>query len=230
MALSKVFLGKLKNDFGGDTLVLPTFDSTGYESIVVFAKHEGSPTAITVDDNKGSGTLTPRTKVNHSNGDLSGQMHHGTIGTPGSSHVVTIHFAAPSGYIYGEVWGIHSSTAAAIAYDTESVAQGSGTAHDAGSLTTSAAAASFQAVSGYAVQSHSPGTGWTEDTTVDADAGYNYGESRTDASAGTFDPTCTSDTSSDFCAVSASFKESAGGGLPFFMQDAVMESMTGGMN
>lgn len=212
MALTKALLGQLKDDASGTGLTV-TVNSTGYEFLVVFFKHEGAPSVITVTDNKGSGTLTPLTKVNHTNADLSGQMHHKIIGTPGSGHDVTFTLAAARAFRFGEVWGIHSSTAATIVYDNnESFAQGSDTAHDAGSLTTTAAAASFQAVSGYAVQAHSPGTGWTEDTTNDATAGYNYGESRTDASPGTFDPTCTSDTSSDFCAVSASFRESAGGG------------------
>lgn len=203
MSLTKTFSIVANNAASGTTLTTGTFDSTGYTHLVVFCKHEGAPTTISVTDNKSSGTLTGLTKVNHSNGDLSVQLHHADIGTPGTGHTVTMTLAASRAFRDCEVWLVGS--AGTVTLDVQAAGgQGTGTAADAGTLTTSAASVSFMGVSeDTAAATYTPSSGWTEDS----DTNENFTASRADATSGTFDPSCTVSTSVDWAAVAASFIE-----------------------
>jgi len=205
MALSKAILGSDTTGDDSSTTIAVTVDSTGYTHIVLFVKHEGTPTTITAADNKGSGAFNLLTKVDHTNNGLSSRLEWVKIGTPGTSHTVTVTFGASKPYRRLVVWGVNSGTGE-LAVDVESVAQGSGTAIDAGSLVTTAATVSFMGVGEYTSTNYSPGSGWTEDL----DSAI-HAQSRADA-AGTLDPVCTSLASMDWTANAAAFKEVSNGG------------------
>jgi hypothetical protein len=210
MALTKLWIGNAQG-FYNSTVASPAFDSTGYDVALMVVKWEGPNTTVTVSDNKGSGSYTALTKVNHSNGDLNIQAFWKHIGTPGASHIVTASFVDISPYQGVGVWLVNSSTGSTLSLDTESVAQGFGSTHDAGSLVTTAAAALFFAGGSYATHDHTVGSGWTLDAEGSA-AEYLAYQSRLESAAGTFDPAATSNTSSDWVAVSMAFKEPSGGG------------------
>lgn len=209
MALSKLWIGNASGS--GTTLASSSFNSTGYDAVVLAVKWEGADTTLSVDDNKGSGTYNTLTKVNHSNGDLNLQAFWKHIGTPGTGHVVTVTFSASRSFLGLGLWLVNSSTGSTIALDVESVAQGSGSTHDAGTLSTSAAAALFFAGGGYSLHDHTAGSGWTLDAEGEA-AEYLAYQSRLEAASGTFDPVATSTSSSDWVAVSLATKEPGGGG------------------
>lgn len=203
-ALSKAFLGSTSLDTSSTTVAV-TVNSTGYTHIVFYVKHEGAATTISANDNKGSGAYNILTQVNHSSGDLNGVMGWVKIGTPGTSHTVTVTFGATKPYHRMLVWGVNSGTGE-LALDVESVAQGNGTAVDAGSLATTAATVSFMGTGEYTITTFTPGSGWTED--IDS---KTHGQSRSDAS-GTINPVCTSGAAMDWVASAASYKETGGGG------------------
>lgn len=204
MALTKTFLGSAVEDASSTTIAV-TVDSTGHTHIVCFVKHEGAADTITGADNKGSGAYTGLTKVDHSNNDLSGRLLWVKIGTPGTSHTITVTFGSSKPYRRLAVWGVNADSGN-IDLDVQATAQGTGTsAIDAGSLATTAATVSFMGIGEYATTTYTPGSGWTEDL----DNGI-HAQSRADAS-GTLDPACTSVASMDFVACAASFKELAGG-------------------
>jgi hypothetical protein len=188
----------------------PTFDSTGYDVVAFAVKWEGPDTVVTVADNKGSGAYTPLTKVNHSNGDLNIRGFWKHIGTPGSGHIVTASFVDISPYQGVGLWLVNSTTGAILSLDVESVAQGFGATHDAGSLATTAAASLHFVGGSYATHDHTAGSGWTLDAEGSA-AEYLAYQSRLEAAAGTFDPVATSNTSSDWVAISMAFREATSG-------------------
>lgn len=201
-SLTRAYLGVTVQDSSSTTVAL-TVDSTGYTNLVCWVKHEGAPTTVTATDNKGSGSYTGLTKRDHTNGGLSGRILWATIGTPGSSHTVTVTFGAARDFSRLICWGVNS-TSGTIALDAEADAQGiGGTAVDAGSLATTTATVSFMGTGEYDVVTYTPGAGWTED--VD---NFSHGQSRADAS-GTLDPTCTASGGMDWVANAASFKEAA---------------------
>jgi len=208
MALTKAFLG---SNVSGDGTPVSTFqltvDSTGYTHLVCFVKHEGSPTTITEDDNKGSGAYNLLTKVDHTNADLSSRLMWVKIGTPGTGHTVTVTYGSAKPYSRLAVWGINSD-AGDIALDVEATAQGNGASFDAGTLTTTAATVSFQGVGEYTFTTFDPGSGWTEDLDNNI-----FCQSRSDASSATIDPVCTIPSGTmDWVTCAASFKEVAGSG------------------
>jgi hypothetical protein len=205
LALSRTFALAAQNAASGTGLTTGTFDSSAGKFLVVFTKHEGAPTTISVTDNKGSGTLTPLTKINHSNNDLSVQLHYGVIGTPGTGHTVTMTLAAARVFRDCKVWLLNAD--GTVALDVEATGgQGNGTAATTSSYTTSAAAISIMGASEDTTSSsYTPGTGWTEDSDENSD----FGGSRSDASAGTFTANCTIGTSVDWVCVAAAFKETA---------------------
>lgn len=211
MALTRAYLGQNQDTSGTPTATLAvTVNSTGYEALCVAVSWEGDPTTCTVTDNKSSPTYTNHPRVDEtSTNDISAQMSYVTIGSPGSSHTVTATFGASRPYCEITVWGIHSTTADAIAADAHTEASGAAFVDpDAGSLVNGATAVSFCHGHGYASQTGTPGTGWTEDS----DANNNYNQSRGPDAAGTYDPVWTWTGNQAWAGVAASFKETAGGG------------------
>lgn len=204
-SLSKTFFGSTTQDGLFDTVQL-TFDSTGYNHVVCFVKHEGAPTTITEADNKSSGAYNLLTKIDHANGDLSSRMMWVKIGTPGSGHTVTVTFGSGRLFVRLACWGVNA-TSGDITLDVEAANQGTGTAIDAGTLATTAATVSFMGIGEYASVTYTPGSGWTEDL----DSAI-HGQSRADAS-GTLDPVATASGSMAWAANAASFKE-VGGAAP----------------
>lgn len=203
MSLTKLFAAGAISAASGTTLTTATFDSTGYTHVTCFAKHEGASGATqTFSDNKGSSGVTYYTEERHTNDDLSAQMGMFPIASPGTGHTVTMTLSAARSYRGMVVWLVNA-TGGSLTLDVQSVAEGTGTAIDAGSLATTAATVSFMGVGEYAGGSFTNGSGWTEDY----DSSH-YGQSRADAS-GTLDPVCTASGSMDWVACSASFKEPA---------------------
>jgi hypothetical protein len=210
MALTRTFLG-INQDTSGTPAasIAVTVNSTGYEFVVVAVSFEGSPTTVTVTDNKGHSYTNHPRMDNTFNNDISAQMSYGSGGTAGASHTITATFGASRPYCEIDVWGVHSDNASTIAADAHTEAQGDAfSTPDAGSLVNAATAVSFCHGHGYAVQTGTPGTGWTEDS----EANNNYAQSRGPDAAGTYDPSWTWTGNQAWCAVAASFKESAGGG------------------
>lgn len=207
MALTRTFFG-INQDVSGTpvTQLQKTIDSTGYEFIIVAVSWEGAPDTCTVADNKGN-TYTPLPRIDNTfNNDISAQMFYGSGGTPGASHTITATFDG----VYCEiaVWGMHAS-AGTVAIDQHIEAQGNVfAATDLGDLVNTAAACSFLHAHGYASQTGSPGTGWTEDS----EANNNYCESRGPDATATIACEWTFTGNQYFAGVAASFKESAGGG------------------
>lgn len=178
------------------------FDSTGEKAVVVWVKHEGAPTTITLSDNKGN-TYTPLTKVDHSNNDLSSQIAYVlSPGSVGTGHTITATFGAARVYVRLAVWTITANAAPTL--DTSVQTAGNGTTPNAGNLVTSAASVSFLGVGEYSTVTFTPGAGWTED--VD---NFSHACSRADASAGTVAASSTSSGAMDWSANAASFVESA---------------------
>lgn len=209
MALSKTLLGSTTSSDGTPftTMSVNGVNTTGMTHVVVYTKHEGAATTITVSDNKSSGTYNSLTKETHSNTDFHAQLHWVKLGTPGTSSNFTMTMASRT---WGQiiVWGVTSGTGE-LAVDVEAAGgEGTSTAPDAGSLVTTTATASFMGVGEYSGATYTASAGWTED--VD---NSGFGASRTDAS-GTLDPAATASTSIPWVAVAASFKESGGGGGP----------------
>lgn len=206
MALSKSFLGSATDDASGTTLTIANVNTTGMTHIVVFGKHEGATTTLSVADDKGSGAYTGLTMVDHTNNDLGARMFWVKIGTPGTNTNITLTCADARPFRRVEAWGVTSGTGE-LAVDAESNNQGSaGFNIDAGSLVTTTATVSFQGTTPYTSTTYSAGSGWTEDLDDTI-----HGQSRADAS-GTLDPVCTSTVQTDWVSCSASFKEAAGGG------------------
>ena len=205
-ALSIAWAGvPVKDDASGTSSTTASFNSTGYTHIVVGVNHEGAPTTLTLSDNKGSSGPTGLTKINHTNGNLNGQLIWMKIASPGSGHTVTITWGASRPYRNIGVWLVNSGTGE-LALDVETGAGGTSSPADAGSLATTTATASVLWVANYDSVTWTASTGWTENY----DNG-SFGGSRTDAS-GTLDPQATPSLGLDWVAVAASFKESGGGG------------------
>lgn len=207
-ALSKSLLGSNVSADGSTftTMSVAGVNTTGCTHAVVYTKHEGATTTITVTDNKSSGTYTALTKTTHSNTDFHAQLHWVQLGTPGTSTTITMTMGAARTWGQIIAWCVTSGTGA-LAVDVEAAGgQGSSTAPDAGTLSTTTATASFMGVGEYSAATYTASSGWTED--VD---NSGYGASRTDAS-GTLDPAATASGSIPWVAVAASFKESGGGG------------------
>lgn len=178
------------------------FDSTGEKAVVVWAKHEGAPTTITLSDNKGN-TYTPLTKVDHSNNDLSSRIAYVlSPGSVGTGHTVTVTLGAARPYIRLAVWTITAGAAPTL--DTSVQTSGASATPNAGNLVTSAASVSFLGVGEYAAVTFTPDAGWTED--VD---NASHVCSRADASSGTFAASSTASASMSWVANAASFVESA---------------------
>lgn len=208
MALSHTFAAEANSSASGTVLTTATFDSTGFEHIVAFCKHEGAPTTITVTDNKGS-TIAGLTKVNHGGGGLSSQLYHGVIGTPGAGHTVTMTLAAARTWRDVAVWLIDAD-GAGVELDIEAAGgSGTSTAADAGSVVATAAAIHIYGVGQAGSPStQTPSAGWTKHSQVADD----LKASRAEVSATTTDPSSTSVGSSNWAAVAAAFREVAGGG------------------
>lgn len=106
--------------------------------IVLHAKHEGSPTTITVSD--GTTSFTAATKVNHGNNDLSGQFFYLLSSVASGTVTYTVTFAAARGF-RGVVVMEFTRTGTA-AFDTEPTGGGSsgtGGTITSGNMTTSVA-------------------------------------------------------------------------------------------
>lgn len=214
MAISKAFAVRAANDASGTILTSGTFNSTGFTHLVVFTKHEGTTTTITPSDNKNSVGWASLTKVDNANSDLTTQLHWAKIGSPGTSHTVTMTLSAARAFRRLGVWLMNADSGQA-GLVVEATNQGStGTAIDAGSLATgSVSTVSFMGVGEYNVSTYTPGTGWTQDWDIQEEDGLgvsSFGQSRADSS-GTLDPVCTQSTSNAWNANAASFTEIIGG-------------------
>lgn len=186
------------------SITTAAFNSTGYTHLAVWMKHEGTPTVMTASDNKGS-LFSKLVQVNHSNNDLSSVWAYGKIGTPGTSHTVTLSVEADKPYQRLAVYGLvaDSGRISIRAFDQ---AQGTATtAVDAGSLVTSVPTVSLMCVGPYTALTYTPSSGWTEDLDNDI-----FCASRSD-STGTFDPACTMSISSSWVANAVSFNDAANG-------------------
>ncbi len=206
MALTGTLLGSAFDDASGTTLSVSGLDTTGYTNLVVFGKHEGTTTTLSVSDNKGSGAYDATPMVDHANGDLGARLFEQKIGSPGTGTTVTMTCAVAKPFRRMWVYGVNCSSGG-IVLDANAQASGAGTAVDAGTLVTSAATFSVMGTTPYTFCTYTGGTGWTEnlDDTI-------HGQSRSDATPGTYDPVCTISLSTDWVACAASFKEAAGGG------------------
>ena len=208
MALSHTYAAELGSSASGTVLTTGTFDSTGFEHLVAFCKHEGAPTTLAVTDNKSS-TIGGLTKVNHGGGGLSSQLFHGAVGSPGSGHTVTLTLGAARTWRDVAVWLIDAD-GAGVELDVEAAGgSGTGTAADAGSIVATAAAIHIFGVGQAGSPStQTPSAGWTKHSQVADD----LKASRAEVSATTTDPSSTSVGSSNWAAVAAAFREVAGGG------------------
>jgi hypothetical protein len=213
MALTHVFTNDQDQAASGTSIPNNSFSSAGYTHIVVWGKHEGTATTMSASDNKGT-VFTPLTKISHSNNDLHSQLFWGQIGTPGTTHIATMNFLAARTNRHVAAWLINAPT---LELDQETGAQGSGTSHDAGSLSTSAAAIIIMASAGYTTQTFTPTTGWTEDS----EFANNFKGSRNEASAGTFDPAATATGNAAWAAVAAAFTEV--GASPLLISRSVLD-------
>lgn len=209
MALTKTFRNSSNNDASGTTLTSASFNSSGATGIVVWCKHEGAPTTITISDSA-SNTYTAETKINHGNGDLSSVIS-SVLGSPATSstHTVTMTVSAAKTFRYMLVWTLTGTTPAK---DVAAQASGTSATPDAGSLVTTAATVSFLGGGIYNSVNGTASAGWTEDFDT---GGSAHGYSRSDAS-GTLDPSYTITGSNDWVANSLSVKEgSAAAGQPY---------------
>jgi len=207
MSITESFANITASDASTTTVTSATFDSTSFTHLVVWDKHEGATTTATPSDNKSSTGWSSLTKEDHTNGDITSQMHWVKIETPGTGHTVTMTFGAARPFKRLAVWLVNS-TSGEISLVAQANAEGSSAAPDAGSLATGAdATVSFMAVGEYALADFTPSTGWTEDFDPQAIFGFtSFGASRSDAS-GTLDPACTCTVTMDWTANAASFKE-----------------------
>lgn len=207
MALTHSFSIEASSSTSGTVLTTGTFDSTGFKHLVVFSKHEGAVTTITVSDNKTS-TINGLTKINHAGGSLSSQLHHGVIGTPGTGHTVTMTLDAARTFRDVAVWLVNAD-GSGVELDVQAGASGTSAAPDAGSLAATVAAIHIFAVGHNGSPStQTPSAGWTKHSQL-AD---NLKASRNEAASATTDPSSTSTNSSSWAAVAAAFREIAGGG------------------
>jgi hypothetical protein len=209
MAITRALIDSIAAQPGGDTTIVSnSVDTSSYKGIVAVCKHEGAAADITATDNKGSGAYTILTPVNHSNSDLNCTLCYATIGTPGTGTIVTITLSGSRSFRQLLLYGINYD-GTGFSLNAQSSAQGTSVDHDAGSLTTSAASVSIGYVGRYTSMTATPSAGWGEDY----DDNYQYGMSRTDASAGTFDPAATATNGAAWVAIAASFIE-LGTGVP----------------
>ena len=206
MSISKQFAVHTPLSSSSGSVVSGTFDSTGFTHIVVESKHEGAPTTNTPSDNKGSTGWTSLTKENHSSGVLSTQLHWAPIASPGAGHTATVTFGAARDWRAISVWLVNA-TSGVIEVVDQLTGQGNGTAVSLGNLDTTAASVSFMCVGEFASGLHTPGTGWTEDFDPNGAEGSGFGQSRADASSGSFAASATNATSQDWTGNAVSFQE-----------------------
>jgi hypothetical protein len=218
MALTIGYLASATDGGGsGTTLASSSFTSTGYQYLVTVLKHEGAAATITAPDNKGS-TLTGLTKNDLGGAEPFIQIFWGAIGTPGTSHVVTLTVSAARTWKAIGVWGVSVGAGNTLALDVEAAGgeNAFNATPDAGSLVTTAAAVLFMSSAHNAGLTFTQGTGWT--LRAHGDAGM-FLQDRNEASSGTFDPAGSANSSAGWAAVAAAFKEVAGaggGGNPWY--------------
>jgi hypothetical protein len=109
------------------------------------------------------------------------------------------------------VWLISAGTT--LELDAETGDSGTGSAVDAGTLsTTGVAVVSFHYICPYASGTYTPSAGWSEDHDGATDGVSQYGASRGSETTTPIDPSATWTNTSDWASVAASFREAAGGG------------------
>lgn len=118
------------NTGSGTTLSL-TYSATAGSLIVIWNKHEGTPTTITNSD--GTNTFSAGTKVNHSNNDLSSQWHYLLVGLSGS---LTYTQTLAASRAFRTIILFEYSYTGTASLDQQATAQGSSTAPNSGNLTT----------------------------------------------------------------------------------------------
>lgn len=211
MALSKTFAGGNGVNTSGTTVSISGLNSTGFTHALVYTKHEGAPTTITPSDNKSSPTWTAETKVDHANGDMSGQWHWVKIGSPGSTHTVTVTLGAARPWLIALVWFVNAP-GGVLAKDALAQAQGTSTAIDGGSLaTTGASVVSFLAAALYNTFGITPSGGWAEDFDTTAGSVAGWGASRGPETTTPIDPAATWTTNDPWIGAGISLREPSGG-------------------
>jgi len=208
MALTKSFAiatGETNND---TSITSGTFNSTGFTHIVVFAKHEGTATTITISDNKSTSSWNGLNKETHSFG-TNGQLFWAKIGSPGTSHTVTMTLAAARDFKGVIVWLISSGTGE-LELDAEAHSQGAGPSMDLGTLsTTGVSVVSFMGIAEDNTINWTNGSGWTLDANGMSGVLSTLGQSRGPETTTPIDPVASGDASIDWAGCAASFREAA---------------------
>lgn len=212
MAITRTFLGS--NTSSNETPISTfgvTVDTTGYTNAVVYVKHEGAPTTISVSDNKGSGTYIALTKVDHSsNGALSGGFHHVKLGSPGTSTTITMTLGAAKTFCRIMVWGVNSGLGSMTMVVPERTTQDSAsTLVSMLDIETAAPCVAFMACGEFDVVTYNQGSGWLKDFDT-----LCCGQSRAEASPTTITPSFTYTPAMDHVASAVAFVESAPG-IPY---------------
>jgi hypothetical protein len=206
-------------DLGFSTVTSITsdaFDSTsgsGYTHLVAFATSQDGESAITFSDNASSGAWTCATQRNHASTTLSGRMCYVKIGTPRTGHTVTAAWASANDFKALLVWMVDSSTGE-VAVDAQDDDEGTGTAADAGTLsTTGASVVSFLGIGIDSTAFVGESTGWTEDADTNPDFGSKQiGYSRGPETTTPIDPAGTINASRGWVAYGLSLRVDSGGG------------------
>lgn len=211
MSMSKLYSTTV-GGAGSATSIAATIDSTGYTHAVVYVKHEGVSVSITLSDNKSSPTWNSTPKVTHANGDIEGQLFWVKIGSPGASHTITATLGASRAFRAMVVYLINAS--GNIEQDAEAHASGTGTAVDAGTLsTTGVSVLSFMITGPYNTGSHTPSTGWTEDFDTAASTVNMWAGSRGPETTTPIDPAETWTLNDAWVTSAISFREVTSGAM-----------------
>lgn len=178
--------------------------------LVVFVKHEGASTSLSISDTAGN-TYTPLTYRSHSNGDLHGQIFYAKNITGNASNVIRVTCSASRSYIriYAHQY---SGADTSSPFDQENWGQGSGTSLSTSNITTTFANEVLVAGAGeYNIGNYTAGTNYTERLDLNGltgGAAVGATEDRIVSATGTYNATMTVSTSDAWILLVASFKSS----------------------
>jgi hypothetical protein len=200
---------------GGPTLTSSAFSSSGFTHVVAFTKHETHSASATVSDNKGSGNFTKLTQQQAATSNAWGQLHWAKIGTPGTSHTVTMTTNAAADFRTLIVWLINSGTGD-IQVVSSPTASGTSATPSAGTVSNAGALSivSIMGVAETAAVTWTPGSGWTEDWDQGSSVNSTYGGSRGAETTTSFAANATATGSMDWAACAAAFAELTATDLP----------------
>lgn len=190
------------------------FDSTGGGAVLYFVGHEGAPTTYTWSDSTstpGGRFLTLGTincTVGSGAGDLSLTAVVVWSPTVSASHTITCTFGASRPFRYGGgvVLNGRFESADILSATTQTAEGNSVNPVDAGSLVTDNAAFLFHAAVNYfGVTAAGAGSGWTLDSNA---SGGRHFQTRNEAASGTFDPSLSTSSSTNWVTIAAAIRES----------------------